>query len=43
MEFGLPIGGHVFFYATVKNPETGKEEEIARKYTPTSQVHQKGF
>lgn len=43
MEFGLPIGGHVFFYATVQDPETGKEEEIARKYTPTSEVHQKGY
>ena len=43
MEFGLPIGGHVFFYATVFNPEKGKEEEIARKYTPTSTVHQKEY
>ena len=43
MEFGLPIGGHVFFYATVFNPEKEIEEEIARKYTPTSTVHQKGF
>ena len=43
MEFGLPIGGHVFFYANIMNPETGKEEEVARKYTPTSKVHQKGY
>lgn len=43
MEFGLHIGGHVFFYATVKNPENGKVEEIARKYTPTSALHQKGY
>ena len=43
MEFGLPIGGHVFFYATVEDPETGKQKEIARKYTPTSDVHQKGY
>ena len=43
MEFGLPIGCHVFFYATVFNPEKGKEEEIARKYTPTSSLHQKRF
>lgn len=42
-EFGLHIGGHVIFYANVVNPETGKEEEIARKYTPTSTVHQKGY
>jgi len=43
LEFGLPIGSHVFFYATVDNPETGKKEEIARRYTPTSSLHQKGF
>ena len=42
-EFGMPIGGYVVFYATVKNSETGKEEEIGRKYTPTSEVHQKGY
>ena len=43
MELGLPIGGHVIFYATVLNPATNKEEEICRKYTPTSNVHQKGY
>mmetsp|Transcript_5984 Transcript_5984/g.5145 ORF Transcript_5984/g.5145 Transcript_5984/m.5145 type:complete len:364 (-) Transcript_5984:25-1116(-) len=43
MEFGLPIGGHVVFYAMTTDPENGKEEEIARKYTPTSVVHQKGY
>lgn len=43
MEFGLPIGGHVFFYATVEDPETKEMKEIARKYTPTSPVHQKGY
>jgi len=43
MQFGLPLGGHVFFYANVFNPEKGKEEEIGRKYTPTSDVHQKGY
>jgi len=43
MELGLPLGGHVFFYATVHNPEIGKEEEISRKYTPTSDLHQKGY
>ncbi|CAI2373833.1 unnamed protein product [Moneuplotes crassus] len=42
-EFGLHIGGHVVFYAEVMNPETGKKEEIARKYTPVSTVHQKGY
>ena len=43
MEFGLPIGGHVIFYANVFNPATNKEEEIGRKYTPTSKLHQKGY
>jgi nitrate reductase (NAD(P)H) len=33
----------VFFYAEVNNPESGKKEEISRKYTPTSEVHQKGY
>ena len=42
-EFGLPIGGHVIFYADCLNRETGKVEETARKYTPTSVVHQKGY
>ena len=43
MELGLPIGGHVIFVANVFNPDTNKEEEIGRKYTPTSKLHQKGY
>jgi nitrate reductase (NAD(P)H) len=43
MQFGLPIGGHVFFYATIPDPESGVEKEVARKYTPTSEVNQKGY
>jgi NAD(P)H-flavin reductase len=40
---GLPIGGHVFFYASMPDPESGEVVEVARKYTPTSEVHQKGY
>ena len=34
---GLPVGGHVFFH--MKNKQ---DEVISRKYTPISQINQKG-
>lgn len=41
MEFGLPLCGHVFFKAEIPNKE-GERETVIRKYTPISQVHEKG-
>ena len=35
---GLPVGGHVFFHITNPNDE----ELISRKYTPVSQVNERG-
>jgi len=41
-EFGLHIGGHVFFLATLPSAEHPEGEEIHRKYTPIGKVHDKG-
>jgi hypothetical protein len=41
--FGLPIGGHVFFSATLKTKEHPDGELIQRKYTPISEITNQGF
>ena len=41
-EFGLHVGGHVMFIATFPTPEHPEGEVVSRKYTPISQVHDKG-
>ena len=41
-EFGLHVGGHVLFKATFPTSEHPEGELVTRKYTPISQVHEKG-
>ena len=36
--FGLPIGGHVIFSATIPTKEHPEGELVQRKYTPTSTI-----
>ena len=43
MSFGLPIGKHVVFTATVKTKKEPEGEEIQRKYTPISPLTDRGF
>ena len=40
--FGLPIGKHVVFQAKIKDPDEPDLEDVQRKYTPISQVTNKG-
>lgn len=41
-ELGLPLGGHLFFYAVIPTEEHPEGERIRRKYTPISVIHEKG-
>lgn len=41
--FGLPIGKHVVFTAKMIEPGETEESEVERKYTPISQVTQRGY
>lgn len=43
MSFGLPIGKHVIFAATMPTKEHPEGEEVMRKYTPISPLTDKGF
>jgi len=36
--FGLPIGNHVIFYATIPTKEKPEGELVYRKYTPVSEI-----
>jgi NAD(P)H-flavin reductase len=36
--FGLPIGGHVIFSATIPTKEHPEGELVQRKYTPISTI-----
>lgn len=41
--FGLPIGKHVFFAATMPTLENQTGELVERKYTPISSVQNSGY
>lgn len=43
MTFGLPIGGHVRFHATIKTKEKPEGDFVNRKYTPISEITNEGF
>lgn len=42
-EFGLHLGGHVLFTATIPTAEHPEGELVSRKYTPISVLRQQGF
>ena len=41
--FGLPVGQHVIFSATVPTPEKPQGDLVCRKYTPISTVNNSGY
>jgi NAD(P)H-flavin reductase len=40
---GLPIGNHVIFNAHIPTPAHPEGELVCRKYTPTSEITNKGY
>ncbi|OMJ92835.1 hypothetical protein SteCoe_4281 [Stentor coeruleus] len=42
-QLGLPICQHLLFKAKISTPTHPEGEEIMRKYTPTSNINEKGF
>lgn len=41
--FGLPVGNHVVFYATIPTKAKPEGELVYRKYTPISDVLNEGY
>jgi cytochrome-b5 reductase len=42
MELGVPLGQHIVIHKTMSTKEVPEGEEVTRKYTPISAIHQKG-
>ena len=38
----MVLGGHIYFHAGCPDSEAGDVSEVRRKYTPISEIHQKG-